>query len=134
MALIYLDEDISRDTERILTQSGTTSFMPWTLDIVQCPTRNTSGFAAENGRILVTFNCRDFRQAHQIWVAVSAWTDLLPSHAGILTPLGQVPNTQWAQLVHSFVSLSQDRYGHPNFYNQMWEWRRQQQSWLRFGW
>ena len=134
MALIYLDEDISRDTARMLAQNGHNVVHAVDIGHRSMPDPEHLKFAAETGRILVTFNRRDFREAHQIWVAVSAWTDLLPSHAGILTPLGQVPNSQWAQLIHNFVGLSPGPYNHPNLYNQMWEWRRQQENWFRFGW
>ena len=134
MARIYLDEDISRDTERVLRQ--------YDHDVVHSVDMGNRAksdpehlmAAAKAGRVLVTFNRKDFREAHQIWVAVNIWTNLHPAHSGILTPWGQIPNAQWAHLVHDFVSGNTVQHNAPPLYNQMWEWRRQQQEWRRFGW
>ena len=84
--------------------------------------------SARAGRILLTFNRRDFRVLHQLWTALNAWGNLDRSHSGILTALGEIDDVLWANLVHDFVN------DHPDIDNQMWEWRRQQEDWLPFGW
>ena len=128
MARFYLDEDISRDVARILVQHA--HDVAHAIDLGNRSMSDPAHlrFAAETGRVLITFNRRDFRNAHQLWVALNAWGNLDLNHAGILTPWGQISNVQWAYLVHAFVSRVQ------NLDNQMWEWRRQQQEWARFGW
>ena len=128
MARLYLDEDIPPEVGEALTQ--------YNHDVVHAVQAGNQSIpdpahlliAAEAGRILVTFNRRDFRQAHQLWTALHSWGNLDKSHAGILTSMGQIPKNEWADLVHTFVSGGQE------LENRMWEWRRQQQQWRRFGW
>ena len=100
MARIYLDEDISRDTKRILDRQGHDVIHALDVGHISVPDPEHLKYAAETGRVLVTFNRRDFREAHQIWVALNIWTNLNSDHAGILTPWGQIANVQWANLVH----------------------------------
>ena len=128
MARFYLDEDIPPDVGEALTR--------YNHDVVHAVEAGNQSIpdpvhllmAARDGRVLVTFNRRDFRQAHQFWTALHSWGNLDQPHAGILTSMGQVPKIEWAHLVHDFVSQG------PDLDNQMWEWRRQQRLWKRFGW
>ena len=128
MARFYLDENISRDAELLLTQYGH--------DTLHCVDAGNKGEpdpqhlqdAAATGRILVTFNWRDFRLLHQFWTALNAWGNIDRPHAGILTSVGEIDDIQWAGLVHAFVSERQ------TLPNQMWEWRQQQDRWFPFGW
>ena len=133
MVRIYLDEDISRDTKRALEQSGHDVVHASDIGYRSMPDPQHLKYAAETGRVLVTFNRRDFRDAHKIWVALSIWTDINTDHAGILTPWGPISNVEWADLVHEFLSRLPMQYGHPDIYNQMWEWQRQQRQWMKFG-
>ena len=91
MARLYLDEDIPPEVGEALTQ--------YNHDVVHAVQAGNQSIpdpahlliAAEAGRILVTFNRRDFRQAHQLWTALHSWGNLDKSHAGILTSMGQIP-------------------------------------------
>ena len=128
MARFYLDENLSRDAESLLAQYGH--------DALHCVDAGNKGksdpehlqVAAVAGRILVTFNWRDFRLLHQFWTALNTWGNIGQPHAGILTSLGEIDDIQWANLVHVFASEKQ------TLTNQMWEWRRQQGDWFPFGW
>lgn len=128
MARFYLDENISREVESTLSQNAH--------DVVHAVDMGNQSksdpehllVAARDDRILVTFNRRDFRVLHQFWTALNVWGRLDQRHAGILTSWGDIPDEPWADLVHAFVSQGR------NLNNQMWEWRRQQQRWFRFGW
>ena len=128
MASFYLDEHVSRDVQRLLALDGHDA-----AHAVDLGNRSRSDpehllAAAESGRILVTYNRRDFRELHRFWVALNTWGNLDQRHGGILTSWGDIDDLPWANLVHAFVSQGQD------LENQMWEWRPQQQDWYRFGW
>ena len=128
MARFYLDENISRDAELFLAQYGHDA-----LHCVDAGNKDQTDpqhlqAAARDGRILVTFNWRDFRLLHQFWTALNSWGNLPLPHAGILTALGEIDGVRCANLVHTIVSERQ------NLDNQMWEWRQQQGDWYRFGW
>lgn len=128
MALFYLDENVSRDAESLLSQYGH--------DALHCVDAGKRGSpdpehlqaAATDGRILVTFNWRDFRLLHQFWTALNSWGTLPQPHGGILTSLREMDDILWANLVHVFVAER------PVLTNQMWEWRPQQERWFPFGW
>lgn len=128
MAAFYLDENVSRDAEGLLTRYGH--------DVLHCVDAGNGGrpdpehlqVAVRTRRILVTFNWRDFRLLHQFWTALNAWGNLPQPHAGILTSMGEIDDILWANLLHTFVSER------PSLTNQMWEWRRQQGMWFPFRW
>ncbi len=128
MARFYLDENISRDVGSALAQNAHDVVHAVDVGNQSKPDPEHLLVAAESGRILVTFNRRDFRELHRFWTALNAWGNLDQHHAGILTSWGDIADEQWAGLIHAFVSLG------PDLDNQMWEWRRQQQEWRRFGW
>ena len=128
MGLFYLDEDIPPEVGKILAQRSHDVVHVFDLGIRSTIDPEHLRVAARDERILVTFNRNDFRELHQLWVALNAWGTLDQPHAGILTSWGQIPATQWADLVHAFVG------NHESPRNQIWEWRRQQQIWERFGW
>ena len=128
MSLFYLDENVSRDAEILLSRYGH--------DALHCVDAGNRGrpdpdhlqAAAKDGRILVTFNWRDFQLLHQFWTALNTWGNLAQPHAGILTSLGEIDDIRWANLVHAFVTQR------PVLNNRMWEWRPQQERWFPFGW
>ena len=128
MARFYPDEDISRNVEDALAQNTHDVVHSVDLGNRSKPDPEHLPAAAESGRILVTFNRRDFRVLHQFWTALNAWGKLDQRHAGILTSWGDISDEPWAALVHAFVIQR------GNLYNEMWEWRPQQQEWERFGW
>ena len=128
MSFFYLDENVSRDAESLLSQYGH--------DTLHCVDAGQRGrpdpellqAAAAAGRTLVTFNWRDFRLLHQFWTALYYWGTLGRPHGGILTSLREIDDIRWANLVHVFVTER------PALTNQMWEWRPQQGRWFPFGW
>ena len=128
MARFYLDENISRVTQRMLAQNDHDVVHAFDLGNRSVPDPEHLQAAARDDRILITYNRRDFRVLHQFWTALNAWGNLSQRHAGLLTSWGDIPDEPWANLVHDFVS--QD----PNLDNQMWEWLPRQQEWRRFGW
>lgn len=128
MARFYLDEDIPPEVSEILAHYNHDVVHAMATGNQSIPDPVHLLIAARAGRILVTFNRRDFRQAHQFWTALHSWGNLDQPHTGILTSMGQISNNEWADLLHAFVSQGR------NLNNQMWEWRRQQQRWFRFGW
>lgn len=128
MARFYLDENISRDAEHLLTRYGHDALHSVDLGHRAMPDPQHLFAAADDNRILLTFNRRDFELLHQFWTSLNAWGNLDRPHSGILTAVGEINDLQWANLVHAFVRQRQ------NLDNQMWEWRRQQQEWRRFSW
>ena len=127
MTRFYLDENVSRDAESFLAQQGH--------DVLHCVDAGNRGqpdpqhlqAAARDGRILLTFNWRDFRLLHHFWTALNAWGCLAQPHSGILTSLGEIDDILWANLIHAFVSE------HLGLNNQMWEWRPRQERWFPYG-
>lgn len=128
MARFYLDEDIPREVGRILTQRSHDVVHVFDLGGRSMIDPEHLLAAARAGRILVTFNRSDFRQLHQLWITLNVWGNSHQPHAGILTSWGQVPANDWAELIHNFV----DQTG--SLDDRMWEWKRQQLVWERFGW
>ena len=128
MARFYLDEDVPRPVGDMLAQRGHDVVHTYDVGNKSLPDPQQLLFAANTGRILVTFNRRDFAVLHQFWTALNAWGQLDQHHAGISASWGQVPTVQWANLVHDFVGQRQ------SLDNQMWTWQRQQQQWTLYGW
>ena len=128
MARFYLDENVPRQVGQLLSQEGHDSVHAYDLGNRQTPDPEHLLVAANPGRVLVTFNRKDFGLLHQFWTALNIWGNLTHHHAGILSSWGQIPDGQWAALIHSFISPE------PALDNQMWEWQRQQQRWRPFGW
>ena len=128
MARFYLDENIPREVQLILSRYAHDVVHAYDLGDRSVPDPEHLQVAARDNRILVTYNRRDFRLLHQFWTALNAWGNLDQRHAGLLTSWGDIPDEPWANLVHNFVS--QD----PDLDNHMWEWLPQQQKWERFGW
>ena len=128
MAHFYLDENIPRQVQRILVRYAHDVVHAYDLGNRSMPDPEHLHVAAGTGRILVTYDRRDFRELHRFWTALNAWGKLDQRHAGILTSWGDIPDEQWADLVNAFVSQGW------NLNNEMWEWRPRQQEWERFGW
>lgn len=128
MALLYLDENISPTTQRMLTQNGHDVVHAYDLGNRAISDAEHLWVAAEAGRILITFNRHDFRDLHRLWTALNIWGSLDQKHAGILTSWGDVDEVPWAITVNAFVSEQQ------NIDSQMWEWRPRQEDWRPFGW
>src|SRR5437763_16893670 len=53
-------------------------------------------YASDHDLVLITRNLRDFLLLHEHWVVSRYWRILPRPHAGILVPLGPVPDLQWA--------------------------------------
>ncbi len=128
MARFYLDENVPRQVGQLLSQEGHDSVHAYDLGNRQTPDPEHLLVAANTGRVLVTFNRKDFGLLHQFWTALNIWGTLPQRHSGILSSWGQIPDGQWAVRIHSFMSPD------PVLDNQMWEWQRQQQRWRYFGW
>ncbi len=128
MARFYLDENISRVTQRMLVQNAHDVVHAFDLGNRSVSDPEHLRVAARDDRILVTFNRRDFRELHRFWTALNAWGNLDQHHAGVLTSWGDIPDEPWANLVHDFVAAG------PDLDNRMWEWRPREQKWQRFGW
>jgi hypothetical protein len=128
MARFYLDENTPREVQLILSQYSHDVVHAYDLGHRSMPDPEHLQVAAKAGRILVTYNRRDFRELHRFWTALNAWGNLDQHHSGVLTSWGDIPDEPWANLVHDFVSQAS------NLDNQMWEWLPRQQQWRRFGW
>jgi hypothetical protein len=128
MAHFYLDENIPVDLAAVLTRFSHDVVHAYDWGNLSISDPQHLSIAADAGRILITYNRRDFEVLHQFWTALNAWGILERSHAGILAPWGQVTPDLWANLVHDFVSQGQ------SLNNQMWVWWRQQGDWRQFGW
>ncbi len=128
MARFYLDENIDTAVGRTLARSGHDVVHAYDLGNRSTPDSQHLWVAANDGRVLITFNRRDFEQLHRFWLALNTWEIFNRVHAGIITSWGKIPRDQWADLVHEFVRPSQ------NLDNQMWEWRPRQQEWTPYGW
>ena len=128
MARLYLDENIEPAAGRLLAQFGHDVVHAYDLGNHSTPDSQHLWVAANDGRILVTFNRRDFEQLHRFWLALNAWEVFNRRHAGILTSWGNISRDQWATLVHDFVAQGRD------LDNRMWEWRPRQGRWESYGW
>lgn len=128
MARLYLDEDQSVRLRPLLAQRGHDVIHAHDLGNRAIPDTAQLRIAAAAGRILVTYNYRDFVALHRLWLALNAWGIMAQSHSGILTTWGQIPTEPWAGLLDDFLA------GGEVMENRMWEWRRQQQEWEPIGW
>ncbi len=128
MARFYLDEDIDPEVGIILEQHAHNVVHAYDLGNRAVPDPQHLLVAAEAGRVLVTFNRRDFQTLHQFWTALNIWGNLDYRHAGILTTWGQIDAKSWAGLLHNLAFRNQE------LENEMWGWHRQQNDWVRLGW
>ena len=128
MAHFYLDEDIPHPVGDMLARRGHDFVHTYDVGNRSLTDPQQLLFAANAGRIIVTFNRRDFAILHQFWTALNAWGQLARQHSGILTTWGQVSTGQWADLIDDFVGQGR------NLDNQMWAWQRQQGYWQNFDW
>jgi hypothetical protein len=92
------------------------------------PDTDHLSFAAETGRILITYNRSDYEALHLLWLALNSWGIMDRGHSGILTTWGQIPSVTWATLINDFLAQNSVTE------NLMWRWRRQQQEWEEVGW
>ena len=127
MARCYLDEDTPREVGSILTRYGHDVVHAYDLGNQGITDAEHLQLAANAGRILVTYNRRDFEDLHRLWVALNAWEVIARQHAGILTTWGQIPIEPWADLINDFLALR------PSITNVMWRWQRQQRQWQPVG-
>ena len=128
MALIYLDEDVSRECGEIMFGHGHNVVRAREIGHHSMPDTDHLRYAAESGRILVTYNRSDYEALHRLWLALNSWGVMARSHSGILTTWGQIPAVTWANLVNDFLAQNSITE------NLMWRWRRQQQEWEPVGW
>ena len=125
MAGLYLDEDQPVSLAADLRRRGHDVVHAYDWGNHGVPDAEMLRSAAAAGRILVTYNRRDFAALHRLWLALNSWEVMARRHAGILAPWGQIPPEPWADLVDHFLAAGRD------MENRMWEWRRQQREWLR---
>jgi hypothetical protein len=104
MAQFYLDEDVSPQVGQLLAAQGHDYVHARDLGNRGMPDPQHLLVAANAGRVLVTFNRRDFGPLHQFWTALNIWGTLDRRHAGILSSWGQIPIGEWAGLNHDFMS------------------------------
>ena len=114
MARLYLDEDQSVRLRPLLAQRGHDVIHAYDLGNRAIPDTAHLRIAAAAGRILVTYNYRDFVALHRLWLALNSWLDLPREHAGILTTWGDITAVEWAGLIHLFIG------DNPEMRNRMW--------------
>jgi hypothetical protein len=113
MALIYLDNDIDWELERLLAERGHDVLVTARIGRRSAGDEEQLAFAADLGRVLVTYNRGDFLILQRAW---RHWADVWavqprPEHAGILcVPQSAiVPTDEMAEeidrLLHSFQPL-----------------------------
>ncbi len=108
MASFYLDNDIARECADELRAHGHDVIMTRELGRARATDDEQLLFAAQQGRILVTHNWRDFLLLHYAWCRWPlAWDPavVLPPHAGILV-IPQPPDLlprEAAEVVHHYV-------------------------------
>ena len=82
MARFYLDENIETAVGRALSQGGHDVVHAYDLGNRSMPDSRHLWVAANDGRILVTFNRRDFEQLHRFWLALNDWEIYNRVHTG----------------------------------------------------
>lgn len=127
MAGLYLDEDQPVSMAADLRQRGHDVVHAYDWGNHGVPDAEQLRIAAAAGRILVTYNRRDFAALHRLWLALNCWEVMARHHAGILAPWGQIPPEPWAEILDNFLASGSGAV----MENRMWEWRRQQREWIR---
>ena len=128
MAHIYLDEDVPRECGEILSRHGHDVVRAREIGHRSMPDSDHLKYAAETGRVLITYNRSDYEALHRLWIALNSWGIMDRVHGGILTSWGQIATATWANLVNEFMTQNSI------MENRMWRWRRQQQDWDPVGW
>lgn len=128
MALLYADEDLSREFVDMLDGRGH--------DVIYAvdtgATARTDAWhlqqAAIQGRTLITFNERDFRYLHRLWTSLRIFEVMARKHAGILTATAQLEPSAWLPTLEELLITESDLSG------RMLVWSPTKAEWREDAW
>ena len=111
MALLYADEDLSREFVDLLDARGH--------DVVYAVDTGAKARtdawhlqqAAVQDRMLITFNERDFRYLHRLWTSLRIFEVMTRKHAGILTATVQLEPSAWLPTLEELLITESDLSG-----------------------
>ncbi len=95
---LYLDECVSPSLAEWLCQQGWDVLTAHEAQMLGATDEEHLEFASRQGRILLTFNAKDFKQLAEVWAAQGR------EHAGIIL-CPTVPKSAYGQLVHRLEKL-----------------------------
>jgi len=95
---LYLDECVSPSLAEWLCQQGWDVLTAHEAQMLGATDEEHLEFASRQGRILLTFNAKDFKQLAEAWAAQGR------EHAGIIL-CPAVPKSAYGQLVHRLEKL-----------------------------
>ena len=98
-AKVYLDEDVSPLVARLLRERGFD-----VISALEMGHRGLSGedhllYAPSEGRVLVSYNIRDYSRLAEVWFAAGR------EHAGLILGYGQYSRSQTGEVVRTLVRL-----------------------------
>jgi hypothetical protein len=105
VAAFYLDSDIARDVAVLLQGEGHDVVTTRSIGLGAAPDDEQMLTAAEQGRIMVTHNGRDYSLLHGAWLRWSWAWQITPQHSGVLVipQPRELPIPQAARELSRFV-------------------------------
>ncbi len=126
MARLYLDEDLANFVSRLRDSGHDVQFAgdvgaarsdPWHLQR-----------ASSEGRLLITFNERDYRYLHRLWNSVRAFQVTSTQHGGILTATAQLAADAWLPAIDELLTTERELAG------RLLAWHASLQKWREDRW
>ena len=128
MALLYIDEDLSREFVHLLAAGG--HDVVYAVD--SSPRARTDAWhlqrASVDRRILITFNERDYRFLHRLLTTLWVFQAFRGRHAGILTATAQLEPSTWVPMLQRLLDTE------PQLSGRMLVWHQSKQEWREDDW
>lgn len=127
MGSLHLDNDVAAELQVLLQRNGHDVTAAEPAGLAYAGDEEQLLFAAQNHRILVTHNTKDFVLLHRAWLRWTRAWEIPDQHSGILV-IAQVKPRERSILAQAVMSLLSANSSRPN---ELWQWTFRR-GWIQY--